>query len=137
MVQFVLIFQKLQQVVLNPGADDKLLWWWCPSGVYSAASAYKVMFLGESTILGIKEVCKTKAPNKCHFFAWLTLKERNWASERQWRHGLPDDSACTLYSQDQRRWMCNAFSKCGSIPSDAVVGSTWCRAAMRILWNGG
>jgi hypothetical protein len=80
--------------------EDKLLWRWSSSEAYSANSAYKAMFLEQSSILGTKEVWKTKAPNKCRFFAWLVLLGRNWTSERLWRHGLRDDAACALCSHE-------------------------------------
>jgi hypothetical protein len=39
---------------------------------YSSESAYDTLFQGPSTLLGAKELCKSKAPNKCHFsFGWL------------------------------------------------------------------
>jgi hypothetical protein len=58
------------------------------------------MFVGQTTILGSKEVWKTKYPNKCCFFAWLVLLGRNWTSERLWRHEWRDDAVCTLCAQE-------------------------------------
>jgi hypothetical protein len=99
-MQFVLVFHRLQHVTLNPEMEDKLLWRWDSSGTYNAASAYKAMFLGQSSILGDKEIWKTKAPSKCRFFAWLVLLRRNWTSEHLWHHGLRDDATCALCSQE-------------------------------------
>jgi uncharacterized protein involved in response to NO len=65
-------------VILNPEVEDKLIWRWDSSRIYSAASAYKALFLGQTSILGAKKVWKAKAPNKCRFFAWLALLGRNW-----------------------------------------------------------
>jgi hypothetical protein len=96
MMQFVLIYQWLQQVILNQEVEDKLIWRWDSSGMYNAASTYKAMFLGQTSILGAREVWKIKAPNKCRFFAWLIVIGRNWTSERQWCHGLPDGDVCAL-----------------------------------------
>jgi hypothetical protein len=54
MMQFVLIFQKLQQVALNPEMEDRLLWRWSSSEAYNADLAYKAMFLEHSSILATK-----------------------------------------------------------------------------------
>jgi hypothetical protein len=62
---------------LNPEMEDKLLWHWDSFRAYSTASAYKAMFLGQSSILSAKEMRETKAPSKCRYFAWLVLMGRN------------------------------------------------------------
>jgi hypothetical protein len=68
MIQYVQLREQLERVVLTPGTEDRLVWRWSESGRYSASSAYNVMFLGQSQLLGTKELWKTKAPNKCCFF---------------------------------------------------------------------
>jgi hypothetical protein len=55
--------------------------------------------LGQSSLLGAKELWKTKAPNKCRFFVWLVLHARCWTADLLHRHGLQSDATCALYSQ--------------------------------------
>jgi hypothetical protein len=100
MMQFMLVFWRLQNVVLNPEAEDKLIWHWDSSGAYNAASTYTTLFLEQTSILGAKEVCKTKAPNKYRFFAWLALLGRNWTLEHLLHHGLRDEVTCALCAQE-------------------------------------
>lgn len=68
LVQYVYVRERLEQVVLRQGVEDTLLWRWSPLGKYSASSAYNAMFLGQTQVLGAKELWKVKAPNKCRFF---------------------------------------------------------------------
>jgi hypothetical protein len=89
----------VEAVVLNPGAEDHLVWRWTAFGLYSTSSAHSAMFLGQSSILGAKELWKIKALGKCHFFFWSVLHGRTWTSDRLFRHGLRDDESCALCSQ--------------------------------------
>jgi hypothetical protein len=68
LVQYVYVRERLEQVVLRQGVEDTLLWRWSALGKYSASSAYNAMFLGQTQVLGAKELWKVKAPNKCRFF---------------------------------------------------------------------
>jgi hypothetical protein len=69
------------------------------SGLYSSSSAYLAMFVGQSSILGAKELWKTKAPGKCRFFFWSVLHGRSWTAGMLLRHGLRDNDLCALCSQ--------------------------------------
>jgi hypothetical protein len=81
MMQFVLIHQRLLQVTLAVEQEDRWVWCWDSSRVFSAASAYQALFIRQYPIRGAKEVWQTKAPTKCCFFVWLTLLGRHWTSE--------------------------------------------------------
>jgi hypothetical protein len=100
MAQYVLVREALEGVELTHGRPDNLIWWWSLTGVYSASVAYNTMFLGQSQVLGTKELWKTKAPRKCRFFGWHVLHDRSWASNRLWRHGLRDESTYSLCDQE-------------------------------------
>jgi hypothetical protein len=100
MMQFVFIHQTLQHVSLTAKQEDRWVWRWDSSGVFSVASTYQALFIGQYPILGAKEVWQTKAPAKCRFFVWQTLLGMHWTSEWLRRHGLRDDAACALYDQE-------------------------------------
>jgi hypothetical protein len=69
MVQYVQVAEILEWVVLiRHGVQGSLRWCWTTSGKYSASSAYNAMFIGQTGVLGAKELWKVKAPNKCRFF---------------------------------------------------------------------
>jgi hypothetical protein len=82
LVQFLQLHQRLEGVALQPGTPDKLLWKWTASGSYPTESAFKAMFIGQASIPGVRELWKSKAPGKCHFFVWLLLLGRCWTSQR-------------------------------------------------------
>ncbi|OEL13137.1 hypothetical protein BAE44_0025844 [Dichanthelium oligosanthes] len=49
--------------------QDRIVWKWCPSGQYSCSFAYQAFFLGQSALLGAKELWKVKAPNEFRLFS--------------------------------------------------------------------
>jgi hypothetical protein len=51
--EYVVLWDKLEFVVLRPHVGDRFLWKWTPDGVYSASSAYRSFFLGMSSLLGV------------------------------------------------------------------------------------
>jgi hypothetical protein len=98
-MQYLQLFQMLQSVQLRPGAHDQLVWRCNPNGCYSSRSAYAALMLGQSSVLGCKELWKTKAPNNCRFFVWLVLLGRCWTTDRLHRRGLRSNSTCILCCQ--------------------------------------
>jgi hypothetical protein len=84
---------------MDPLTQDRLVWHWNPSGIYSSKSAYDAMFIGQSATLGAKELWSTRAPNKCMFYLWTVLHCRVWFSARLHRHGLPNNVPCDFCDQ--------------------------------------
>jgi hypothetical protein len=78
---------------------DKFLWKWTSSSCYSASLAYRAFFVGQTSILGAKELHKVRAPQVCKFFLWLALLGRWWTSERLQRHSLPNSGVCAFCAQ--------------------------------------
>jgi hypothetical protein len=99
LVQFVQLRQRLQNFVLHPSLQDRVVWKWCASGQYSCSSAYQAMFLGQTALAGAKELWKVKAPNEYRLFFWLVLHDRCWTSERLHRHGLRVSASCAFCCQ--------------------------------------
>jgi len=99
--KYVDLWEKLNDVVLQPSIADRFVWRWTDSGHYTASSAYRSFFVGRTTLLGAKELWKACAPPKVKFFIWLAIHGRLWAAERRKRHGLQDDDACALCGQLQ------------------------------------
>jgi len=97
--QYLLVWDLLRNVVLNPLQSDQFVWKWSPDGKYSASSAYKVFFHGSTNLLGAKELWRTKVPPRVKFF-WLSLHRRLWTADRRKRHGLQDDDGCALCGQE-------------------------------------
>jgi len=86
--QYLLVWDLLRNVVLNPLQSDRFVWKWSPDGKYSASSAYRAFFHGSTNLPGAKELWRTKAPPRVKFFFWLALHRRLWTADRRKRHGL-------------------------------------------------
>jgi hypothetical protein len=98
--QFLQVWQLLHDVNLNPLQTDRFVWKWSPDGKYSASLAYRAFFAGSTSLLGAKELCKTKAPPKVKFFFWLALHRRLWTVECRKRHGLQDSDEYAMCVQE-------------------------------------
>jgi hypothetical protein len=85
------------------------------------------MILGQSQLFGAKELWKTKPPNKCCFFTWLALHDRNWTSDWLWHHGLWDDATCVFCDQESET-MDHLLTGC------AYLKETWFRVLRRCGW---
>jgi hypothetical protein len=72
-LQYLNARRYMDQIQLRPDKHDCISWHWMASGEYNSKSAYQAMFVGESSVMGVKEHWKAKAPNKCRFFIWLAL----------------------------------------------------------------
>jgi len=101
MLEIVQVDEKLRAVTLSPGIADKFTWKWTSDGQYSSSSAYRAFFAGSTTLLGAKELWKTKAPPKVKFFFWLALHGRLWTAARRARHGLQQTASCSLCGQQE------------------------------------
>jgi len=98
-VQYFDMWQCLQRVELSP-VPDQITWKWTASGVYSASSGYKALFLGSSSPPFWKLIWKSWAPTNTKVFLWLASLNRCWTVDRRARHGLPHDPLCVLCSHE-------------------------------------
>jgi hypothetical protein len=60
LVQYVLVRERVEQVVLLPRVEDHLQWRWTTSGKYTASSTYTAMFLGQTMVLGTRDFGKSE-----------------------------------------------------------------------------
>lgn len=100
LVQYLRVWNILGMVVLDPLQHDRFVWRWSPDGRYTASSAYHAFFAGSTSMPGVRELWKAKAPARVKFFFWLAIHGRLWSVERRKRHGLQDDDACVLCGQE-------------------------------------
>lgn len=89
----------LEEVSLSPAVPDRFVWRWTADGAYSASSAYKVFFVGMASMLGAKELWRSRAPPKIKLFFCLALHGRIWTADRRKRHHLQDTDTCVLCDQ--------------------------------------
>jgi hypothetical protein len=98
-MQFLELHQRLLEVALRNDVPDSISWRWCSSGCYSTSLTYQALFTSQSSVLGAKELWKSRALNKCHFFMWLVLHGKCWTSNRLFKHGLQSYMDHMLYCQ--------------------------------------
>jgi hypothetical protein len=55
-MQYLDIRNRLQEVEPLTKTPDSLQWHWCSFGSYSSSSAYASIFLGETSIMEMKEL---------------------------------------------------------------------------------
>ena len=89
LLDYLRIWGIVQEVHLDEGVQDRLVWRWTSDGNYSATSAYRALFAGSSRPLGAKELWKVNALGKVKHFL-VALHKRCWTAVRRHRHGLQD-----------------------------------------------
>jgi hypothetical protein len=99
LTEYLMLWELLEDIQLQPGVPDRLIWKWSAGGEYSSSSAYRAFFVGRMPLLGAKEIWRASAPPKVKFFFWLALHGRLWTAERRRRHGLQQGAECTLCDQ--------------------------------------
>jgi hypothetical protein len=97
---FILLANVVANIDLQPGVLDKHYWRFSSNGIYSAKSAYEIMFCGSTSLAGFEIVWSTWAPPKCQFFLWLVLHNKCWTADRLAKRGLPHPSSCPLCDQE-------------------------------------
>jgi hypothetical protein len=97
---YVLLWEKLERVQLQPAVPDQFVWKWTADGTYSASSAYRSFFIGRSMLIGTKHLWHANAPPKVRFFFWVALHGRLWTAERRRRHRLQQSASCVLWAQE-------------------------------------
>jgi exonuclease III len=101
LVEFLKIWDLLSLVELQEGTPDKHIWRISSSGVYSAKSAYEILFQGAVYFRPALRIWKSHAPPKCRFFMWLVAHNRCWTADRLARRGLPHPAKCVLCDQEE------------------------------------
>ncbi|GJN37197.1 hypothetical protein PR202_gb26125 [Eleusine coracana subsp. coracana] len=99
--EFFALWDIIQDVVLQPEAEDRHYWRLCSSGKYSAKSAYLHLFSGATQFGPWERTWQTWAPSKCKFFLWLVAHDRCWTADRLARRGLEHPEKCVLCDQEQ------------------------------------
>jgi hypothetical protein len=99
-LEYYELWVGLQEVFLDEGVDDEIVWKLSPSGEYTASSAYKAQ-LDDSTASKMKPaVWNNWAPPKHKFFAWLIIQDRVWTADRLERRGWPNCGLCQLCKRE-------------------------------------
>jgi len=101
LMEYLELWDKLSNIELQDGAQDRHIWRLSASGKYTAKSAYDVFFQGAIYFRPYERIWKSWAPPKCRFFMWLVAHKRCWTADRLARRGLPHPAKCLLCDQEQ------------------------------------
>lgn len=85
----------LTQGVQLSDQPDKISWRWTADGSYTAASAYKIQFMG-STSSNLKElIWKTPVPAKQKLSAWMCIQDRCLTADKLAKRGWQHNPICS------------------------------------------
>jgi hypothetical protein len=121
-MEYLAVWDLLQEVELQPDVPDKHIWRLSPTGVYSAGSAYDALFQGAVLFEPFERIWKSWAPPKCCFFMWLVAHQRCWTVDRLAKRGLPHPDCCLCVIK--RRKISNTFWLVASLQE--ISGFTFC-----------
>jgi hypothetical protein len=76
LVQFVALWELLQDVQLDDSMEDDISWKLTDDGQYSVKSAYKLQFLGSTFSSLHNSIWKGWVPPEIKSFTWLALQNR-------------------------------------------------------------
>ena len=95
MVEFVLLWEKVQEVFFSD-EPDRIIWKWTKNGLYSSKSAYEIQFVGSYCTFNSFALLKAKAEGKHCFFGWLFLQEKIQTADNLLLKGIECDPVCCL-----------------------------------------
>jgi len=90
---YVLLWEKLERVHLQPMVSDRFVWKWIGDGNYSASLAYRSFFIGRTLLVGAQHLWHAHAPPKVKFF---------FGSASMVAYGLPRDGSAMDYNKMRR-----------------------------------
>jgi len=91
LTEYLVLWDTLEGHVLQEGIPDK--------HIYTAKSAYDILFEGAISFAPYERIWKSWSPLKCRFFMWLVAYNRCWTADRLARRGLPHPDQCPLCDQ--------------------------------------
>ena len=99
--EFLQLWDSIAAVQLQHGVPDRHYWRFSSSGIYTAKSAYEMLFHGSTSFEASDRIWRSWAPPKCSFFLWLALHDRCWTADRLARRNLPHPEKCLLCDQEE------------------------------------
>jgi hypothetical protein len=101
LLDFLLLWDTVQEIQLDPAVLDCHRWTPSNSGVYSSKSAYDRLFLGAIQFEPAKRIWGMWAPPRCKFFLWLASLNRCWTADHLVGRGLDHLPHCLLCEQEE------------------------------------
>jgi hypothetical protein len=101
LLEFLLLWDTLQEIQLDPAVSDSHRWNPFNSGVYSSKSAYDRLFMEDVQFELSRKIWGTWAPLRCKFFMLLASLNRCWTADRLAHRGLDHLPHCLLCEQEE------------------------------------
>ena len=96
MMQYLRIWDLVQDTVLSMETPDRLVWRLTGDLNFSVSSAYGMFFAANMRFACHKPIWKSKAPPRCKFFMWLVIHTRCLTADNLQRRGWPSNDVCPL-----------------------------------------
>ncbi|RLM54729.1 hypothetical protein C2845_PM10G10510 [Panicum miliaceum] len=100
-MDYLHLWQRLEEVQLQPDLEDTVRWKWSADGCYSAKTAYQALRIGRIPFQGADRIWKTWAPPRVNLFFWSACRRRIWTADRRRRRGLDAHEKCLLCDQGE------------------------------------
>ncbi|WVZ74309.1 hypothetical protein U9M48_022508 [Paspalum notatum var. saurae] len=100
--EYLLVWDLVDGVELQPDAPDQHRWKLSASGTYSCKSVYDAMFTGTIGFPPWKRIWKSWAPSNCRFFIWLAINNKCWTSDRLAKRRMSHQPACPFATRQKR-----------------------------------
>lgn len=94
--EFVSLWIRLQNIQLQPGIQDSIVWKWTPDGKYSTRSAYQIQFQGSFRKFCPDLIWKAHTENKCKFFAWILIQNKILTADNLQLRNWPHQDHCVM-----------------------------------------
>jgi hypothetical protein len=101
LAQFIELWLLVNDVQLHTGVEDSIVWKLTANGQYSAASAYKLQFLGLVQSAMNTIMWKAWATPKAKHHAWLAFQNRLWTADRLEKRGWANCGLARFASKQQ------------------------------------
>jgi hypothetical protein len=101
LLEFLLVWDILQEVQLNPGVPNHHYWTPSSSRTYSSKSAYDRFFTGAVQFEPAVRIWKSWALPRCKIFLWLAFLNRCWTVDRLAHQGLDHTQHCLFCDQEE------------------------------------
>jgi hypothetical protein len=85
----IMVWEKIQDVVLSQGTPDSVSWRWTSDGKYTSATAYAAQFACNIRTNFCVYIWQGDAPMRCRIYAWLAVQGRCLTADALARRGWP------------------------------------------------
>lgn len=125
-VQFVVLWELMDRVVLNTDESDTASWRLTHDGRFTVASAYAIQFEGAIRADFTTIVWKTEAPLRCKVFSWLAVLGKCLTADNLIKRNWPCNPICPLCRIKQEDAV-HLLANCSFVKAVWMLVLNYCR----------